>query len=462
MNFEAEEVQGNKDRPTVLIVDDDEALLRLVERFYFEKGYQTSTALTAEGAIELIFNEEQDFDLVVCDLHLPTKSGMDLMLELKAVNKEIPVILITASQSIESAVKALKKGAFDYITKPLNFNELEVVSHRAIKHHLLERDFKQLKEVVQAPKVGLLLGSGSKIRELQMLIDRVANSSANILISGESGSGKEMVARAIHSKSSRRNGHFVPVNCSAIPLSLLEAELFGHKKGAFTGAFESRVGLFEEANGGTLFLDEIGDMPKALQTKILRVLQERKIKRVGENEYKSVDVRIIAATNKELKSAVRKGEFREDLYYRLNVIPIAVPPLRERREDIPILAHYFLKKFNLLNDKNLLGFDREALMKLRRLKWGGNVRELENTIERAVVLSTGPWIKESDISVEGSLEMNERTSDLFSELLTLRELEQQYINYVLERTNGKKDEAAEILGVNRKTLYRKEKEYHLK
>lgn len=448
--------------PKVLIVDDDEALLKLMEKFYLDRGYQPKAVSTAEEALELLFAEEQKFDLVVSDLLLPTKSGMDLMMELKATGQDVPVILITASQSIESAVSALKRGAFDYITKPLNFSELEVISHRAIKHHLLEKDFRQLKAVVQAPKTGLLLGSSPKIRELQILIDRVAASSASILISGESGSGKEMVARAIHSKSPRHQKPFVPVNCSAIPLSLLEAELFGHRKGAFTGAYENRIGLFEEASGGTLFLDEIGDMPMALQTKILRVLQERKVKKVGENEYKPVNVRIIAATNKDLKSAVRRGEFREDLYYRLNVIPLAVPPLRERREDIPILANYFLKKFNLLNDKSIAGFEREAMLKLRRLRWGGNVRELENTIERAVVLSTGPLIKESDINVEGSLEMNGKTSSLFSELLTLRELERQYINYVLEKTNGKKDEASEILGVNRKTLYRKEKEYQLK
>lgn len=449
-------------KPRVLLIDDDEAFLSLISSFFKDLGFITVTSPSAEDGLSALFADDLRFDLVISDLHLPSKNGIDLLLEAKAIDGKLPIVLMTASQSIESAVGALKKGAFDYITKPIHWGELEVISQRALQHSRLQRDLHHLKAALSAPKMGLILGSSPKIRELQALIERVSSSSASILITGESGSGKEMVARSIHSKSPRKGKPFIPVNCSAIPLPLLEAELFGHKKGAFTGAIESRVGLFEEAHGGTLFLDEIGDMPKALQTKILRALQERKIKRVGENEYRPVDVRIIAATNKDLRSAVRKGDFREDLYYRLNVIPIHVPPLRERKEDIPLLAHFFLKKFCALNEKALLGFDKSAVQKLKRMKWGGNVRELENSIERAVVLAHGPLIQETDISAEGSLDVDQELNQLFSELIPLKDLEKYYINYVLEKTSGKKEEASEILGINRKTLYRKEKEYDIR
>lgn len=449
-------------KPTVLIVDDDTTIVQLLQKFYSEKGYLPTTATSSEEALTKTFNKDRPFELVVCDLHLPHKSGMEVMREIKALHPKIPIIMITASQSIENAVSALKKGAFDYITKPLNLTELEIVSQRALQHLKLEKNYAELKLLTQTPREGVLLGNSQKMRELRSIVDRVGKSSANILISGESGSGKEMVARALHAKSGREEKPFVPVNCSAIPLNLLEAELFGYKKGAFTGAIETRIGLFEEAQGGTIFLDEIGDMPMALQTKLLRVLQEKKVKKIGSNDYKSIDVRIIAATHRDLKSAVRKNEFREDLYYRLNVIPIQVPPLRERKEDIPLLTYHFLKKFNLLNEKNIQGLSKEAMAKLRRFKWGGNVRELENTIERAVVLSSGPYIVEEDITTEGSLEIDGKVSLLFEELMPLRDLEKLYINYVLDKTGGRKDEASEVLGINRKTLYRKERDFKLK
>jgi DNA-binding NtrC family response regulator len=326
----------------------------------------------------------------------------------------------------------------------------------------LEKNYERLRK-----KLGVdseetrLLGSGAKMRELKVLISKISQSHSNVLITGESGSGKEMVARSIHENSDRRENPFIPINCSAIPQDLLEAELFGYKKGAFTGANENRKGLFEEAQGGTLFLDEIGDMPMALQAKVLRVIQERKVKPLGESQLKKIDVRILAATHRDLKLAVKKKEFREDLYFRLCVIPVQVPSLRDRREDIPLLADYFLRKYSALNEKNLSGFSRDAMAKLKRLRWAGNVRELENTIERAVVLSNENVIGEKDITIEGSLEVDEQTSLLFKELLSLKELEKQYIRFVLEKTSGKKEEAAEILGINRKTLYRKEKDYDL-
>lgn len=445
-----------------LIIDDDKALIGLLSEFYKTKGFNTETCLNAEDAIDLVVEQKSVFDLIICDLNLPQKTGIDFIEELAAIGIDTPVILITAYGSIDDAATALKKGAFDYITKPLNLNELEVVSQRAIKIKNLERNYEKLQKRLTLQEHSKdILGTGPKMRELLLKINKVAESMSNILIMGESGSGKEMVAQAIHNKSRRKDNKFIPINCSAIPNELLEAELFGYKKGSFTGANEDRMGLFEEANGGTLFLDEIGDMPLALQSKVLRVIQEKKVKPVGENISKSIDVRIIAATHKDLKAAVKKKEFREDLYFRLCVIPVSVPPLRERREDIPILANFFLKKYSALNEKNITGFTHEAMAKLKRLRWTGNVRELENTIERAVVLSNESLITENEITVEGSIEVDEQTSYLFKELLTLKEIEKQYIQFVLEKTYGKKEEAAQILGINRKTLYRKEKDYGL-
>lgn len=446
----------------VLIIDDDQALLDLLSEFYKEKKFNTLACDTAEKALRLIVDKGYEFDLIISDLNLPKKSGINFIEEITKLNIDTPVILITAYGSIEEAAIALKKGAFDYITKPLNFTELDVVSHRAIKIKNLEKNYKILKDKVEkVGKAGELLGTSPKMRELLQLIEKIAQSMTNVLITGESGTGKEMVARAIHEKSKRREERFVPINCSAIPNELLEAELFGYKKGAFTGANEDRIGLFEEANGGTLFLDEIGDMPLSLQAKVLRVIQEKKVKPVGETKTRDVDVRIIAATHKDLKQAIKKKEFRDDLYYRLCVIPVQVPPLRDHREDIPLLATHFLKKYSEINEKEINGFHKDAMTKLKRLRWSGNVRELENTIERAVVLSNDNIISESEITIEGSADIDEKTSALFSELLTLKEIEKQYIQYVLDKTYGKKEEAAEILGINRKTLYRKEKEYNL-
>ncbi|HMN69338.1 MAG TPA: sigma-54 dependent transcriptional regulator, partial [Bdellovibrionales bacterium] len=277
----------------------------------------------------------------------------------------------------------------------------------------------------------------------------------------ESGTGKELVARAIHDRGPRRDHQFVTVNCSAIPFELLESELFGYKKGAFTGANDDRKGLFEESEGGTLFLDEIGDMPLLLQAKILRVLQEKTIRRLGDNHDRVVDVRIVAATHKDLKTAIQKREFREDLYFRLCVIKLHIPPLRERREDIPLLASFFLRKFASLNERTISGFTREAMTMLVNGNWNGNVRELENTIERAVALCSAHWIDTEDLNVETQTASPAKVDRLFSRYMTLKELEREYIHHVLTTTGGKKEEVAAILGIDRKTLYRKEREYHL-
>jgi DNA-binding NtrC family response regulator len=304
-----------------------------------------------------------------------------------------------------------------------------------------------------------MIGKSPKIKQIFDLVQRVSRSVSNVLITGESGTGKEMVARAIHEQSPRAAMPFVAINCSAIPDHLLESELFGHKKGAFTGAQEARRGLFEEANKGTIFLDEIGDMPIHLQAKLLRVLQEREIRPVGENKSRPIDVRVVAATHKDLRSRVVEGKFREDLYYRLCVVPIQIPPLRDRREDIALFAEYFLKKYCSLNELPEKKFSQAALAKLIHEKWPGNVRELENTIERTVVLSDQKMIDANDIQIEGRIEFQQNAQVLFSKLPTLSELERDYVQYVLSQTECSKEKAAHILGINRKTLYRKEHEH---
>ncbi|MCB9091232.1 MAG: sigma-54-dependent Fis family transcriptional regulator [Halobacteriovoraceae bacterium] len=446
----------NEQSLKLAVIDDDSSLCILCEEFFKSKGYLVDSFLNGKDALQAL---DDSYSLVFCDLKLPDKSGIEILDEVNKRDLEFPIIFITAHESIESAAKAMKKGAFDYIYKPLNFTELEVIIGRALKQKELEKKYVQLKAEVEKSKESGLIGISKKMKQLFELVDRVAHSNSNILINGESGSGKEVVARSIHEKSQRAQNKFVAINCSAIPTELLESELFGHKKGSFTGAGDTRIGLFEEADGGTLFLDEIGDMPLQLQSKVLRAIQERKIRKVGDNKDQEINVRIIAATHKDLKQAIKNKEFREDLYYRLCVIPLFVPSLRDRVQDIPILAVHFMKKYAALNHKNLEGFTRDAITKLKRYSWPGNVRELENTVERAIVLSMGKLIHEEDISIEGYTEVDSEVEGLFSGLISLRELEKLYIEYVLSKTEGKKERSAEILGINRKTLYRKEKEY---
>jgi len=443
----------------VLIIDDDLSMTNLIAEFFKEKNFLTKTCETAEEAL-VEANSETDFHLIICDLNLPGMNGVEFIRSLRKNEVMTPTIIITANGSLEMATKALKLGASDYITKPLNFTELDIVSKRALKVRNLELNFERLQNKLsfqENPKE--MIGSSNQMRELKSLISKVAKSTTNVLIKGESGSGKELVAISLHEKSDRKNKPFVAINCSAIPSELLESELFGHIKGAFTGANSDKKGLFEEADEGTLFLDEIGDMPLALQAKVLRAVQEKSIKAVGASTNKKIDVRIIAATHKDLKKAVRNKEFREDLYFRLSVIPINVPPLRSRKEDIVILCDFFLKKFNLLNDKFIEGFEPLSIKKLRQHKWPGNVRELENTIERAVVLSPGPLLSPEDLMLEGFIQVDDITKKIFQELMPLRDLEKAYIQFVLDKTDGKKEEASKILGINRKTLYRKEKEF---
>jgi two-component system response regulator HydG len=373
---------------------------------------------------------------------------------------------MTSEGSVETAVEAIESGAYDFVLKPLHVPQLLISVQRALFLSEVQIENNNLKnffqDEVNYPKG--IIGKSPGFKKALELAKRVSNTQSNILITGESGSGKEVIARAIHDLGDKKDGPFIAINCSAIPEALLESELFGHAKGSFTGAHEKKIGLFEEANKGTLFLDEIGDLSISLQAKLLRVLQERKVKRIGENQYRDITARIICATHKDLRREVSEGRFREDLFFRLNVIPIYLPPLRERKDDILPLSEYFLKKFSQLNNINLKGFSKEAMVKLELNKWKGNVRELENTIERAVVLSTSDYILPDDLANEEDMltSMNDSANDFHSlvgdKTITLEELSKKYIGFVFQKNQGAKEQTARDLGIDRKTLYRKLKE----
>lgn len=461
-----------------MIVDDDAGMRSMVADFLRGEGYEVTESPLASEAIEKIKRGEFNLadpkssitpvpgaprlDLVLTDLNMPGLNGLEFVSQFKELAPQIPVILITAFGSIETAIEAIKKGAYDYTTKPFKLAEMSVTVARALKFRSLQLENTRLyKEIQQTQSFSRIIGKSPGMREVFDLIQRVSGANANVLISGESGTGKERVARAIHDEGSRRTKSFVAINCTAIPESLLESELFGYAKGAFTGAVGRKRGLFEEANGGTIFLDEIGDMNLALQAKLLRVIQERKIRAVGETIDKDIDVRIIAATHKDLKNAIKNGSFREDLYYRLAVIPIVIPPLRHRKEDIPLLAEHFLKKYSSANNSKVIGFSKEAMALLMSLPWEGNVRELENVIERAVVLARGELIEVSDLpqAAQGDVDSFMANLQASGTLPTIDEIEKRYMKFVLDKTGGKKEKAAQILGINRRTLYRKEREY---
>ena len=456
----------------IVIIDDDTDLQVALKTFFTQQGYDAIAFGDAESALAYLENAKAPdltenglpADLVVCDLKLPGIDGIEFTERLVRSQPHLPTILLTAHGAQENAALAMNRGAFDYITKPVNFTELSVIATRAMKISNLEIKFKKLNSHLDYDRTqtfGKMIAKSKVMQDIFGLAKKIAPTSSSVMITGESGTGKEMLADAIHAASDRAGGPFVAVNCSAIPNELLESELFGHKKGSFTGATESRQGLFMEANGGTIFLDEIGDMPLSLQSKLLRVLQERKIRPVGDNKSMDIDVRIISATHRDLKKMIDKCTFREDLYYRLCVIPICIPPLRDRREDILILANLFLQKYAPKNKLNVKSFSRKAVARLYQLKWCGNVRELENTIERAVILSQGNVVDEQHILIESTANDDKKIYEHFSSHLTLRALEKEYIKHILTSVEDRKERAAQILGIDRKTLYRKEKEYKI-
>ncbi|MGE0762577.1 MAG: sigma-54-dependent transcriptional regulator [Bdellovibrionales bacterium] len=447
----------------VVVVDDDPQMRSLLVDHLHMENYHVREF--ADGAEALAFlksssSEAAAVELVVTDLRMPDVDGLSLLRNYKPHHPDVPVILMTAFATVETAVEGLRKGAFDYITKPFKLAEMSHVIGRAILFGRLQRQNKSLvKEVKKSWALQDIIGKSQAMKSIFDLIERVAQATSNVLIMGESGTGKEVVAKAIHQQSPRASKPFVAVNCTAIPDSLLESELFGHVKGSFTGATADKKGLFEEAEGGTLFLDEIGDLDLALQAKLLRALQERVIRPVGSNQSKNIDVRVVAATHRDLKKSIVNGTFREDLYYRLTVIPIVVPPLRHRPEDIPLLAQHFLHKYSLMNGGRVTGFSQEAMQKLSALSWQGNVRELENLVERMVVLAKHPIIQTDDIPSGEERGFESFYGQTTQDLPSLEDLEKRYMAMVLEKTGGKKEKAAQILGINRRTLYRKERDY---
>jgi DNA-binding NtrC family response regulator len=441
----------------ILLVDDDQSLRRVIEYSLVENGFTVRPAASGEEGLALF--QKEPFDAVITDITMPGISGMEVLEKVRKADMGIPVIIITAYGTIESAVSAMKQGAFDYITKPFNRDELRITLDRALKLRRLEKENVQLRgEVIDRYRFDAIVGGSEKIREVIALAGRVAPSEATVLVTGESGTGKELLARGIHYSSSRAEGPFIAVNCAAIPENLIESELFGHVKGAFTGAVRDKEGKFELADGGTLFLDEIGDLRIDLQAKILRALQERSVDRVGGEDLVDLNVRVIAATNRDLEQNVKEGTFREDLYYRLSVVILRMPPLRERKDDILLLAEYFLKKFTKGVTSTLAP---EALSLLQSYGWPGNVRELENVIERASVLKRGDIVTAADLPekltrVGGSAE--DIILNLPDDGISLEELEKTLIMKALERHKGNQTRAAEYLRITRPTLiYRMEK-----
>lgn len=442
----------------VLIVEDDNDLRELLEEILTEDGFEVLTAANGTKATEMILNYDIFLDLIVTDIQLPEVKGSTLLKLTRENRAETAIIIMTAFGSVEQAVEMVKNGAFQYITKPFQTEDLLNTVQKALAStKTIRASARFRRESSKMPSA--IIGTSRKMRDLLDLIARSSRSNSNILITGESGTGKELVAHAIH-EASKRKGAFVPVNCSAIPADLVEAELFGHTGQAFTGAKAARSGLFEAADKGTLFLDEIGELPLAVQPKLLRVLQENMIRRIGNNREISVDVRIIAATNIDLEQAIAEGTFREDLFWRLNVIHLQVPSLRERILDIPLLVEHFLNKYK--RDDIALEISAETLAILATYSWGGNVRELENTIERAVTLARGAIITPEDLPLR--IRQDANNAKLLNEAkktkMTLAELEREYILETLEENGGNKSKTAEALNLDRKTLYRKLDEYN--
>ncbi|HEX9756363.1 MAG TPA: sigma-54 dependent transcriptional regulator [Nitrospiria bacterium] len=439
----------------ILVVDDDPEMCSLLFDVLSEAGH--TVELANDGKQALIRFSDQ-IDLVITDLELPEMKGLELMHQVKRKQPGVSVIIITGFGTIESAIEAMKLGAYDYIPKPFKVDELLLGVQKALQEGALRQEVARLrKEIGKEYQFGNLIGKSKSMQGIFDLIRRIAGTASNILITGESGTGKDLVAKALHYNSPRKGHPFIPVNCAAIPEQLLESELFGHMRGAFTDAKGDKAGLFEEANGGTLFLDEISELPISLQAKLLRVLQDREIRRVGANHFSKVDVRIIAASNSDLAEEVKQHHFRADLFYRLNVIHFVLPPLRERKNDILPLAYHFLKKYQKETGKQVTGISEPSLSYLLRYPWAGNVRELENAIERAVILARGEQIIPEDFpsTITGGQDDFVTLEKALEEQMTLEELEFEYISKVLKHTGGNKYKAAQILGIDRKTLYRK-------
>ena len=456
----------SKKTTKILLVDDDPGHLTTLKTITKSWGYSVETADDGSVAVEMVKSEPMD--LVLMDVRMTKMSGIEALEQIKAYNPSIPVIIMTAYSSVESAVEALKSGAYDYLMKPLDFEVLKLAIERACEHAGLKEENKALKEYLQSDyNIANIIGRSQPMRKLLDLVAMVAPSEATVLITGESGTGKELIARSLHYNSPRKGKPLVVVNCASIAETLLESELFGHEKGAFTGADKRHEGRFMQANHGTIFLDEIGETSSTMQAKLLRVFQEKEVQRVGGEETIKVDVRIVAATNRDLEADVAQGHFREDLFYRLNVMNLNVPPLKERQEDIPLLAQHFLDKFADKNRKNVKGFVPLAMDMLLNYEWPGNVRELENVIERAIILLTGEYITEKQLPLNITKIYPElstspsATASVMNGTRSLEDIEKEAIITTLQASSGNKTETARRLGITRKTLHNKLKNYGL-
>jgi DNA-binding NtrC family response regulator len=444
-----------KKKAKILVVDDEAIIRESLRDWLSDVGHQVLTAENGPQALEIIRKEEPS--IVIADLVMPGTDGIELMKSAKEISPNIEVIIITAYGSIPTAITAMREGAYDYIEKPFCPERAELLVEKLVEHQrLLEENIALQQKLEEHYQFENIIAKSSRMQQVIEVIKVVARSNATVLITGETGTGKEVVARAIHSQSHRREKPFIAVSCAALPESLLESELFGHEKGSFTGAYAQKKGKFEAANRGTLFLDEIGEMSANIQVHLLRVLEEKAFTRVGGNELIKVDVRVISATNRDMKAAVAGGQFREDLYYRLNVVNIELPPLKERKEDIPLLAQHFLKKFTLENRKEITGFSPQAIDFLLSYEWPGNVRELENAIERAVILAQNSLIGIADLPQQDLVLAHPTSAPR-----NLKLVEKSHILNVLTETGGNYTEAARILGISRMTLYNKAKAYEL-
>ena len=447
------------DKPTrVLFVDDDVVTGRVMQRNCDNARYECKVFQSPRECLATFANEGAD--VVITDLRMPGMTGFELLTQLRDIDRDVPILVMTGYSSVENAVEAMKRGASDFIKKPFDFSELRLLMERALKNVRLRNENKLLKRQLGQKRNRFgMLGDTAVMKSLFNTIEKVAEVSCSAVISGESGTGKELVARALHDYSPRKEAPFVAVDCGALSESLLESELFGHEKGAFTGATQRKYGLMEQADGGTLFLDEICNISDAMQVKLMRAIEENRITRVGGSTSIPVDIRIIAASNRNLDQMVQDGKLRHDFYHRLNVVNIHVPPLAARREDIPALVEHFIKEFNERYNRQIQGFDNVSLQRLCEADWPGNIRELRNTIERCVILADGPLLHWHGDKPSGDIDNNIPVVFSADEFFSLTELEQEYINHVLKCFNGKKNKAAQVLGIDKTTLWRKLRRY---
>ena len=442
----------------ILFVDDDVVTGRVMQRNCDNAQYACKVFQNARECLKTF--SDQGADVVITDLRMPGMNGFDLLSELRNIDQDVPILVMTGYSSVENAVEAMKRGASDFIKKPFDFSELRLLMERALKNARLRNENKLLKRQLDQKQHRFgMLGDSSPMNTLFSTIEKVAEVSCSAIITGESGTGKELVARALHDYSPRKEAPFVAVDCGALSETLLESELFGHEKGAFTGATQRKYGLMEQANGGTLFLDEICNISDVMQVKLMRAIEENKITRVGGTSLIPIDIRIIAASNRNLEQMVQEGTLRSDFYHRLNVVNIHVPSLTARREDIPALVKQFIKEYNERYHRDIQGFDQESLQRLCEADWPGNVRELRNTIERCVILADGPVLHWEGDRVTADINENLPVTFSDDEFFSLTQLEQEYINHVLKCFNGKKNKAAQILGIDKTTLWRKLRRY---